>query len=149
MRIAAEGGSVPPAVPDAVARVLEFTQVARAGDLSLVLGALSAAELTAGIARLVPRLPELVIEHEIAHGPPAARNTPAWQLTDELCAPHPDDPASWPLENAVRQHLDNSPDRWRIMVRRLMEAGPLEYAQPVDLVQAVGGGAGEAAEGEP
>ncbi|ACU75048.1 hypothetical protein Caci_6194 [Catenulispora acidiphila DSM 44928] len=68
---------------------------------------------------------------------------------DELCAPHPDDPVSWPLENAVRQHLDNSPDRWRIMVRRLMEAGPLEYAQLVDLVQAVGGGAGEAAEGEP
>ena len=51
--------------------------------------------------------------------------------------------------NAVRQHLDNDPHRWRIMVRRLMEAGPLEYAQLVDLVEAVGDGAGEAAEGEP
>jgi hypothetical protein len=68
---------------------------------------------------------------------------------DRLAAPHPEDPARWPLEIAVRQHLDNDPHRWRIMVRRLMEAGPLEYAQLVDLVQAVGDGAGEAAEGEP
>jgi len=68
---------------------------------------------------------------------------------DHFPAPHPEDPARWPLETAVRQHLDNDPHRWRIMVRRLMEAGPLEYAQLVDLVQAVGDGAGEAAEGEP
>ena len=68
---------------------------------------------------------------------------------DDQWTPHPDDPAAWPLENAVRQHLDNSPHRWRIMVRRLMEAGPLEYAQLVDLVGAVGGGAGEAAKGSP
>jgi hypothetical protein len=68
---------------------------------------------------------------------------------DHPCTPHPDDPACWPLEDAVRQHLDNSPERWRIMVRRLMEAGPLEYAQLVDLVQEVGAGAGEAAEGAP
>ena len=67
---------------------------------------------------------------------------------DHLPTPHPDDPARWPLENAVRQHLDNDPHRWRTMVRRLMEAGPLEYAQLVDLVDAVGGGAGVAAEGE-
>jgi hypothetical protein len=63
--------------------------------------------------------------------------------------PHPEDPAHWPLETAVRQHLDNRPHRWRIMVRRLMEAGPLEYAQLVDLVETIGDGAGEAAEGEP
>jgi hypothetical protein len=63
--------------------------------------------------------------------------------------PHPHDPARWPLESAVRQHLDNRPHRWRIMVRRLMAAGPLEYAQLADLVEAVGEGAGEAAEGEP
>ena len=46
MSIAAEGGSAPPTVPDAAARVLEFTKVARPGDLPLVLNALSAAELT-------------------------------------------------------------------------------------------------------
>ncbi|MBS2552753.1 hypothetical protein KGQ19_38450 [Catenulispora sp. NL8] len=66
--------------------------------------------------------------------------------------PHPDDPTSWPLETAVRQHLDNRPDRWRIMVHRLMEAGPLEYAQLVELVEKVGtvdDGVGEAVEGEP
>ncbi|WP_370385178.1 hypothetical protein [Catenulispora sp. GAS73] len=68
---------------------------------------------------------------------------------DLAYTPHPDDPAHWPLENAVRQHLDNDAHRWRIMVRRLMEAGPLEYAQLVDLVEAIGDGAGEAAEGEP
>jgi len=68
---------------------------------------------------------------------------------DLAYAPHPDDPARWPLENAVRQHLDNNAHRWRIMVRRLMEAGPLEYAQLVDLVEAVGDVAGEAVEGEP
>lgn len=67
---------------------------------------------------------------------------------DRTPAPHPEDPASRPLETAVRQRLDNDPHRWRIMVRRPMEAGPLEYAQLVDLVQAVGDGAGEAAEGE-
>ena len=67
---------------------------------------------------------------------------------DQCYDPHPDDPAHWPLENAVRQHLDNRPHRWRIMVRRLMEAGPLEYAQLVDLVQTVGG-AGEPSKGEP
>lgn len=33
------------------------------------------------------------------------------------------------------------------MVRRLMEAGPLEYAQLVDLFEAVGDGAGVAARG--
>jgi len=73
MSIAAEGGSAPSTVPDAAARVLEFTQVARAGDLPLILNALSAAELTAGIARMGPRLPAPVIDHVITHGPRAAR----------------------------------------------------------------------------
>ena len=80
MSIAAEGGSAPPTVPEAAARVLEFTQVARVGDLPLILNALSTAELTAGIARLGPRLPAAVIDHVITHGPRGARNTLAWQL---------------------------------------------------------------------
>ena len=226
MSIAAEGGSAPPTVPDAAARVLEFTKVARPGDLPLVLNALSAAELTAGTARLRPRLPAAVIDHVIAHGPRVARNTLAWQLrlpprppavrldffrspaavrehavqraglgrrgargrrggergsvhafvdvdrrnpaagdrrrtrratasarshrpgSGPLSGPAPRRSVVLALENAVRQHLDNDPHRGRIMVRRLMEAGPLEYAQLVDLVEAVGDGAGEAAEGE-
>ena len=84
----------------------------------------------------------------IAAGLAGERHLPGVTVPDpdRLPAPHPEDPARWPLETAVRQHLDNDPHRWRIMVRRLMEAGPLEYAQLVDLVQAVGDGAGEAAE---
>jgi hypothetical protein len=54
-----------------------------------------------------------------------------------------------PLEAAVRQHLDSRPGRWRIMVRRLMAAGELDYAQLADLVAAVGREAGEDGEGEP
>jgi hypothetical protein len=80
MRIAAEGGPTPPTVPDAAARVLEFTQVARPADLPLIINALTTAELAAGIARLGPRLPAAVIDHVITHGPRTARNTLAWQL---------------------------------------------------------------------
>ena len=80
MTIAAEGGPTPPTVPDAAARVLEFTQVARPADLPLIINALSPEELAAGIARLGPRLPPAVIEHVVTHGPPAARRTLAWQL---------------------------------------------------------------------
>ena len=84
----------------------------------------------------------------------AQRDLPGVTVPDpgHPCEPHPDDPTSWPLETAVRQHLDNRPDRWRIMVHRLMEAGPLEYAQLVELVETVGtvdDGVGEAVEGEP
>ena len=56
---------------------------------------------------------------------------------EQAPAPHPDDPARWQLETVVRQHLDNRPHRWRIMVRRLMAAGPLEYAQLADLVETI------------
>jgi len=79
MSIAAEGAT-PPTVPDAAARVLEFTQVARPADVPLIINALSAAELSAGIARLGPRLPPAVIDYVVTHGPRTARNTLAWQL---------------------------------------------------------------------
>lgn len=99
MSIAAEDGAAPSTVPDAAARVLLFTQVARPGDLPLIISALSPAELNAGIARLGPRLPEAVIDHVVAHGPRAARRTLAWQL--RLPPPRP----------AVRPALSTRPSR--------------------------------------
>jgi hypothetical protein len=80
MSIAADGRSAPLPIPDAAARVLEFTQAACPGDLPVILSALSPAELTAGVARLGPRAPEPVIDHVIAHGPAGARRALAWQL---------------------------------------------------------------------
>lgn len=101
MSIAAEDGVAPSTVPDAAARVLLFTQVARPADLPLILNALSPAELNAGIVRLGPDLPQAVIDHVVEHGPRAARTTLAWQL--RLPPPRP----------AVRPVLQSAYDRMR------------------------------------
>ncbi|MFD0632400.1 hypothetical protein ACFQ9X_13060 [Catenulispora yoronensis] len=69
-----------PVGPAAAERVLELTQVARPADLPSILGALTATELAAGVARLGRRLPEPVVDHVIEHGPPGARRALAWQL---------------------------------------------------------------------
>ncbi|MFD0632401.1 hypothetical protein ACFQ9X_13065 [Catenulispora yoronensis] len=69
----------------------------------------------------------------------AARELPGVTALDPRTdpSPHPDDPASWPLEEAVRRGLDGRPDRWRAAVRRLMVAGELDYQDLVALVDAV------------
>ncbi|NUP47118.1 MAG: hypothetical protein HOW97_07360, partial [Catenulispora sp.] len=86
MTIGADDSTAPLSVPAAAERVLELTRTARPADLPAILAALTATELAAGVARLGRRLPEPVVDHVIAHGPPGARRALAWQL--RLPLPH-------------------------------------------------------------
>ncbi|GAA1961991.1 hypothetical protein [Catenulispora subtropica] len=80
MTIGADDTTTPLSVPAAAERVLDLTQAARPEDLPVILGALTATELAAGVARMGRRLPEPVVDHVIEHGPPGARRALAWQL---------------------------------------------------------------------
>ncbi|NUP50066.1 MAG: hypothetical protein HOW97_22550, partial [Catenulispora sp.] len=78
----------------------------------------------------------------------AARDLPGLTTPDpgNDPEPHPDDPAEWPLEDAVRRLLDGRPDRWQALVRRLMTAGDLDYQGLTELVETTAAALADAGE---
>ncbi|NUR28105.1 MAG: hypothetical protein HOV83_20070 [Catenulispora sp.] len=80
----------------------------------------------------------------------AGRKLPGVTVPDPKVdpAPHPDDPSRWPLEEAIRRHLDGRPERWRAMVRRVMAAGELGYLELAALVETVAAAVPEGADGD-
>jgi hypothetical protein len=122
----------PDADADAAARVLKFTQVAQHADLPHILAALSDAEITAGVEHLGTRLPLPVADHIVAQGPSAARLALARQLGD---IQQDSDLLVQETRRKLLRLADpdvngvQRPDRWRILVRHLMEVGELDYNQ--------------------